>query len=98
MAIALGLSCANRTAPPVIPPPSPAPAATVNYWFSRAQKETLLSLGEINAARFHPMLVDGKEYTECQKAAEPIGRFRDYVLVAQTNTGPCAQDAGEWED
>jgi len=56
-----------------------------------------LLVSEINARRFHPMFVDGKEYTECQRAAEPIGRFRDYVLVAQTNTGPCGRDAGQWE-
>lgn len=104
VAIALvGLSCTRRQISPTVVAPTepqvtaPPSAAATNYWFSQSQKDTLVSLSAINSGRFVPMFVNGVEYTECQNAAQPIGRFRDYVLVAQTNSGPCGRNAGQWE-
>jgi len=94
------LSCAPKITPPTAPPPSPAavtPRVVVNYWFSRSQKATLVSLSEINSARFQAMFVNGVEYTECHATNEPIGRFSDYVLVESTDDGPCGRNAGDWE-
>lgn len=98
-ALLLTIACTPRqtAAPPRMV--APAPVAT-HYWFSPTQKERLLQVGKINARRFQPMFVDGREYTECQTTPTPIGRFTDYVLVVSKDSrepGPCGRNSGEWE-
>src|SRR5690242_11113680 len=90
------LSCGSKLPPPPAQPIPPPSAAPVHYWFSQQQKDTLFAVMEINSERFHPMLINGMEYTECRATEEPLGRFHDYVLVAITDDGPCGHNDGQW--